>query len=257
MTLKTKAESEIRSTYYRGHELFIARLQDLFDLASQRQIPVLTSFLTPVEQRIVLQQAPKNLFISFYGGYLNAIRKMACIQIQECEPDYDYVILKGSYIPQKRKCTHKDVLGALMHLGLQRNQIGDIYVDDNQILLVCKEGMANFICSECHKIAQSFVHFKEDYTTDFPSACTETIKIHVASLRMDAIVAALGHCSRSKAMDWIRGGFVKLNDVVLEENDRLCNNDYVSIRKIGRFQFMGVESHTRKDRLVLRFEKYI
>lgn len=257
MTLRTKAESEIRSTYYRGHELFIARLQDQFDFVEQRQMPVLTSFLTPVEQRIMMQQAPNNLFISFYGGYKHAIRKMACIQTMDLEPNYDYVILKSIYTPQKRSCTHKDVLGALMHLGLQRNQLGDIFVDDTQILLVCKEGLAEFICRECHKIANVFVDFKEDYSVVFPAAAAEIVTVHVASLRMDAIIAALAHCSRSKAMDLLKSGWVKLNDVVLEENDRLCNNDYVSIRKTGRFQFLGVESRTRKDRLILRFEKYV
>ena len=144
-----------------------------------------------------------------------------------------------------------------MHLGLQRNQLGDIFVDDTQILLVCKEGLAEFICRECHKIANAFVDFKEDYSVEFPAAAAEIITVHVASLRMDAIVAALAHCSRSKAMDLLKSGWVKLNDVVLEENDRLCNNDYVSIRKTGRFQFLGVESRTRKDRLILRFEKYV
>lgn len=257
MTLKTKAESEIRSTYYRGHEMFIARLQDQFDFVEQRQMPVLTSFLTPVKQRIMMQQAPKNLFISFYGGYKHAIRKMACIQTMDLEPNYDYVILKSIYTPQKRSCTHKDVLGALMHLGLQRNQLGDIFVDDTQILLVCKEGLAEFICRECHKIANVFVDFKEDYSVVFPAAAAEIVTVHVASLRMDAIIAALAHCSRSKAVDLLKSGWVKLNDVVLEENDRLCNNDYVSIRKTGRFQFLGVESRTRKDRLILRFEKYV
>ena len=217
----------------------------------------MTSFLTPVEQRIMMQQAPKNLFISFYGGYKHAIRKMACIQTMDLEPNYDYVILKSIYTPQKRSCTHKDVLGALMHLGLQRNQLGDIFVDENQILLVCKEGLAEFICRECHKIANVFVDFKEDYSVVFPAAAAEIVTVHVASLRMDAIIAALAHCSRSKAMDLLKSGWVKLNDVVLEENDRLCNNDYVSIRKTGRFQFLGVESRTRKDRLILRFEKYV
>ena len=182
---------------------------------------------------------------------------MACIQAMDLEPNYDYVILKSTYTPQKRSCTHKDVLGALMHLGLQRNQLGDIFVDDTQILLVCKEGMTDFICRECHKIANVFVDFKEDYSVVFPAAAAEIVTVHVASLRMDAIIAALAHCSRSKAMDLLKSGWVKLNDVVLEENDRLCNNDYVSIRKTGRFQFLGVESHTRKDRLILRFEKYV
>ncbi len=50
---------------------------------------------------------------------------------------------------------------------------------------------------------------------------------------------------------------MKVNDVVLDENRQMCNNDFVSIRKIGRFRFLDVVSTTRKDRFVLRFEKYM
>lgn len=49
---------------------------------------------------------------------------------------------------------------------------------------------------------------------------------------------------------------MKVNDVVLEENKQLCNNDFVSIRRVGRFQFKEIISKTRKERLVLRFVKF-
>lgn len=257
MTLKTNSEAGLRSSYYRGHEWFIAKLQDQFALIQKKRVPVQTSFLTPVEQRIVSSCAPKEIFVSFYGGYPYAQRKMAFLSLYEQEPDFDYTLLQSSYIATKRKLTHKDVLGALMHLGIQRNQLGDLYVDDHQIVLVCKENMASFIQNECDSIARCHVSFKENYQIVLPPPQTELIKVHAPSLRMDAIVASLAHCSRSQASELVRQGFVKLNDVVLEENERLCNNDYVSIRKVGRFCFMGIEAHTRKDRLVLRFEKYV
>ena len=74
-----------------------------------------------------------------------------------------------------------------------------------------------------------------------------------SSLRLDSVVAQLSHCSRSEALKNIHAGFVKVNDVVLE----LCNNDFVSIRKTGRFQFKEVVSTTKKGRLVLNFDQYI
>ena len=73
---------------------------------------------------------------------------------------------------------------------------------------------------------------------------------------MDSIVASLANVSRSKAMKMIDQGNVKLNDVILEDNEQLCHNDYVSIRGIGRFQCLGVLSKTKKDRWILSFEKY-
>ncbi len=66
---------------------------------------------------------------------------------------------------------------------------------------------------------------------------------------LDSVVAQLSHCSRSETLKKIHAGFVKVNDVVLEQNLQLCNNDFVSIRKTGRFQFKEVVSTTKKGRL--------
>ena len=55
----------------------------------------------------------------------------------------------------------------------------------------------------------------------------------------------------------INQGLIKVNDVVLEQNCQLCNNDFVSIRGVGRFQFIEVSHTTKKDRLVLQVKKFI
>ncbi len=257
MISKTNYSTNTRNSYYRGHELFIAKMQDHIDFVKKTHRYVQTSFLSPVEQTILKQILPRDLYLSFYGGFDQAQRKIAFISEMEVEPDYDYVLLSSVYSKEKRELSHKDVLGALMHLGIKREQLGDLIVQEEKIFVLCKEIMASFIKNECRRIGNVSVHFKEDYTADIQIVQTQPVIVVCSSLRMDAIVACLGKCSRARAAEMIKKGYVKLNDVVLEENCRLCNNDYVSIRKTGRFRFLEVENRTRKDRLVLRFEKFI
>lgn len=116
--------------------------------------------------------------------------------------------------------------------------------------------MARYIQEQVCRIGGVSLHFDQADAQDMPVPQKESIRINVSSLRTDAVVAALAHCSRSRALEMIRQGFVKVNDVVLDDNGRLCNNDVISVRRTGRFQFAGEVSRTRKDRLVLEFYKY-
>lgn len=245
-----------RANILRGHEVFAAHIQDQIYSVIRYRCPAVTSFLTPTEQEIVKQLVKNQLFLSFYGGYDQAVRKLAFISFEPMEPDFDYSILSSSYSYDRRRLSHRDVLGALMNLGLERNQIGDICVSDHEIALVCKQPISEWIQNELRYVAHSPVAFEENYSFVWNTQVLETITINVSSFRMDSIVASLANVSRSKAMKMIDQGNVKLNDVILEDNEQLCHNDYVSIRGIGRFHCLGVLSKTKKDRWILSFEKY-
>lgn len=236
--------------------MFAARIQDLIAACRGRTQPVLTSFLSPSEMELVKQITPGDIDVSFYGGYENAERQVACIMPEGFEPEYDIDILYTSYRPVSRELTHRDVLGGLMHLGIDRSWLGDFIVTDNDITILCKESMSDFICTEFRLIGRCPVHFEVRNDLQIQPGKREVIQVNAASLRMDVVVAAISHCSRSKAVEKIRQGYVKLNDVVLEENRQLCNNDFVSIRQCGRFRFLGIKNTTRKDRLILEFEQY-
>lgn len=242
--------------YIKGQDDFIAKVRDQFHVADSFHKPVLTSFLSLPEQNIILQICPKNLFLNFNGGYENAERKIACITPMEEMYDSDIVILEAYYNPAFKTIKHKDVLGSLLHLGLEREVLGDICVEENRIVVFVKEQIADFIQMNCINIARINVQFERVDFADVSGPKREEIIVNVSSLRMDAIVASLSHCSRKEASLKIKQGFVKLNDVILETNQHLCNNDFVSIRKVGRFQYIDVVNTTKKDRLMLKFEKY-
>ncbi|MDO4467336.1 MAG: YlmH/Sll1252 family protein [Bacillota bacterium] len=257
MKQKTKNNKIEHSQFYiKGQDDFIAMLRDQFREALSYNKPVLTSFLSLPEQSIVSQICPKDLFVSFNGGYGNAERKIACITPMEELYDSDLVILEAVYNSSFRKIQHKDVLGTLMHLGLEREVIGDICIEEDRIVIFVKEQIADFIQMNCVQIARMHIQFERVDFADVSGPQKEEIIINVSSLRMDAIVASLSHCSRSEANLKIKQGFVKLNDVILETNQQLCNNDFVSIRRVGRFQYIGIVNTTKKERLMLKFEKY-
>ncbi|MCI6087285.1 MAG: YlmH/Sll1252 family protein [Absicoccus porci] len=222
-----------------------------------RYQPVVTSFLTPSQAQMLPPIVGKSMFVYMSGGYAQAQRKVACISPYELE-NVDYFIdcLVSKYDARYKVLRHPDVLGALLHLGIERDQLGDILVNQEEIVLFCTSHMADFIMDACIKIGRCPIHFEIDNAHEVQGVSYEEIRVNCSSLRMDTIVAQLAHCSRTKASKMIASGLVKLNDVVLEENGQLCDNDYVSIRKVGRFQFKEVVATSKKNRLILRFLKF-
>lgn len=242
----------------KGHELLISRTYDALEQSSRRNQPVVTSFLTPAEQQIV-QQICKYRAV-FSGGYDQAERKTAVILPEDADEwmreDFGIVCLKAETDPYSEPLRHPDVLGALMHSGISREITGDILCSDRAVFLFVRSHMAEFVCDEIRQIRRQNITFSPCEASDLPEVNREKIEINVPSLRFDAVVAGLARCSRSKAEDMIRMGFVRINDVILDQKGQLCNNDVVSVRRCGRFLFLGVKNTTRKNRLVLEFLKY-
>ena len=136
--------------------------------------------------------------------------------------------------------------------------IGDIIVGDGHIFIVVSKEMEDYIHYSLTQVKRANVIFEK---------CDEIIEIKenkvyseatIASLRLDAVIGAITHLSREKAQNLIRGGRVKVNQVVLEECDFLCkNNITVSIQRYGRFSVETTNRTTRKGRYVIRIGKYV
>ena len=217
----------------------------------------MTYFLSISEQSILQSMVPKNICLVFDGGYDQAQRKIACFIPEGYEGFSDCVCLHATYNSKFKTLTHSDLLGCLMHSGIERSVIGDLIVQKEDLYIFCKEKISKYIIDNCKQIGKCTVHFEECLDYIITENNKKEIHIMCSSLRLDSVVAQLSHCSRSEALKKIHAGFVKVNDVVLEQNLQLCNNDFVSIRKTGRFQFKEVISTTKKGRLVLNFDQYI
>lgn len=240
------------------YESLTAHLQDLREKSERWHTHTCSGFLNEEETAVVMKLFPASDYILYDGGYPNA-RKKKVIFRYDPEDDFSDVICLCARIDQRfRKIGHRDILGALMHLQIERNAFGDFWIEDNKIYLYTSEGMEDFFTANLTRINQLSVHFRK--IDDHPEQIFHTKELHVvcASERMDALVAGLARVSRSEAKNMIRQGLVQCNHIILEHPDEVCDNDgTISIRGVGRFIYKGYERKTRSDRIVASFEQFI
>ncbi|MGL4972156.1 MAG: RNA-binding protein [Culicoidibacterales bacterium] len=222
------------------------RAQQAFLRNRPEQLP----FLTPREQMIAA--ATLNLEVVFDGGFSDAQRKRAIIGGGYGQADC--LLLEATYNNRFYSLQHKDVLGALMSLGVEREQFGDIRLDDQRIQLACTKTIAKYLQQQLTQIGKVPIEFVNvDWSQALPS--DETVieqEIIVASLRLDAIVAELLHCSRKQAQQQIQSQLVQCNYQMMTKNDFECQiGDLLSIRRFGRVVLLEQRAQTRKGNKIV------
>lgn len=243
--------------HYRGHEQYVARILDLMDQSIHQYRCIITPFLTPQEQMIAQKVIGKQCFIRFWGGYEGAEMKRMALSPYEIEEEVSILCLKAYYRKQEKQLTHRDLLGALLHLGLERNQFGDLLVNGNELYVLTREEHCEFIISELRRIGRYSITFERyDGTLEHEPEFDWLAKT-ISANRLDCIVAACINGSRSKADALIKGKLVKVNHLPLEDSKHLCNNNCtVSIRGYGRFLIRTTDRMSRKGRMVIEIGTY-
>lgn len=241
------------------NELLHARINDLATLCDKTNAPKFLGFLNPTQAALAQKQLGNNVKHSFYGGYNTAERTILCFMPNWCEaPVFPITALTISY----RKCdklAHRDFLGALMALGITREKVGDILVEDGRtVVFVCSD-LADFICSQVFKIGSVGVTITQGFNEPLPTCgkreeCSTTL----ASMRLDSVVAAICNVSRSDAATRICDGLVFINSIACEKSTRIISaGDVVTVRQKGRFEILSCDEFSKKGRIILKYSKYI
>ena len=236
------------------YESLAAHLSDLKDKSETWHRSLASSFLNEEEQAAMQKLFPESSLVRYDGGYPDA-RKKKVIFLADEEDDFSDIVCIQAAIDQRfRKIGHRDILGALMSLQIDRHSFGDFWIADDHIYLYTSETMARFLIDNLIRINQLSVSFEVTDERPVQVFAVKRIQTVCASERMDAIVAGLTHCSRSEAKEMIRQGLVQLNHITLEAPDELAyNNVTISIRGTGRFTYLGILRKTRNDRIVAEF----
>ena len=250
------------------------RIQELADTAQKRDIVTFTDFLNLNEQNILHQTMQKFSWIKgeTFGGYEGAERQIAAfipdtLFHDEYSRFYDtpveYPISCIRIVPRNRKfadkLSHRDILGALMNLGIERSKTGDIAVCEEESYLFCSRTLSELICRELTRIRHTSVDCSVCQPEDFTyTPATKLIRGSVASVRLDAVMALAFQSSRSSLLSEIEAGHVFVNGKSVTSNAySLKNQDIVSVRKMGRFRYNEVVGETKKGRCMIQLEKYI
>ena len=162
--------------------------------------------------------------------------------------------------------THRDYLGSLVGLGIEREKIGDIIIPRNisedrkkSVYVFVTEGISEYIIENLGYVKHT--HVKVERCQEVPEEVAphlEELSVIVSSNRLDAIIAKLYNLSREQSLKLITEGKVFLNGINMTSNARpLKEGEVVSVRGYGKFIFDSEGGNTRKDKLYVNVRKYV
>ena len=241
------------------------RLIDLSNTAYRRDIVTFSDFLNLNELNI-LHSTPKNLFPCGYktfGGYELAERQMVAFLPDALYYEYFYPLQVLRIRPTNKKfaeeLSHRDYLGSILSLGIERSKIGDLLPKEDSCILFCHENMADYLIDHLTKIRHTMVTVTREESGDIEYAPSlEEIKGTVPSVRLDTVLSVAYPMSRSKLTAHIEAGRVFVNGKLITNNGyHLKEGDIISVRHMGRILYHGILSETKKGRYYISVGKYI
>ena len=241
-------------------DMLSARLKDAQKQAECTSSPKYVGFLSDSEVLIAKSFIEKlGAKARFFGGYDDAVRKIVCFLPDWADDDYcDFPItpVKASFNPAF-SLTHRDILGALMALGIKRSSVGDIVVSKGTAAIFLHSDIANYVISQLEKagrVALSLSIGIDDFS--FPEREYGPISGTVASARLDCVVGALAGDSREKAAARITSGGVKLNGSECKNvSAQVSDSAVITILKRGKYIIDSISQPTKKGRLRLQARK--
>ncbi len=155
---------------------------------------------------------------------------------------------------------HRDYLGAVLGLGVRRESIGDIRIQDDTACLFCLPAVQQLLLDEFKKAGRVSVTVSPCSLPDVPAPVirTRTLTFTVKSLRLDAVAGSMFGLSRTAAAELIRQGAASLNYSVCEKTDApVEEGDIISLKGYGKGCLKSIGGKSRKDRLFVETEVYI
>lgn len=248
--------------------LLLSQILDRAEQVQRRNVPASTNFLSPQQQMIALDalrlaEIPETSYL-LYGGYDGAERKcilflpdwMEPVDAVACSP---IRCLRATFRADK-PLTHRDFLGSLMGMGVVREKIGDILVDESSTDVLVLESIQNFLLQSWLETGRT--HQKITAVglncIHIPAIHCKEVRDTLSSMRLDAVVASGFQMARGRAAELISAGKVQLNWRNCTKGDKTVSaGDTISARGFGKIELSEVSGMTRKGRISVILKRFI
>ena len=221
-----------------------------------------TRFLEPAAERDVRSAANQaGAQVRFYGGYDGAERCIAAYydDVPPEDADYPLTALELRWNAKFADAQHRDLLGAVMVLGHERDSTGDVCMgmQPGTAYLLCHDDVAGYISGMLESAGRAKLSISPAAEMSVAPPEGSVIRVTVQNLRLDAVLAAGYKLSRSEAQRLICTGLVKLNHAVEERTDaHVSEGGLISARGYGRLRVDEIQGETRKGRIGLVLFRY-
>lgn len=239
-------------------ELLQKRIKDLANRSYNNNVYTFTDFLSLADASVYYETERDIRFVksSVFGGDEDCERIMVRFGSEEqlgYEEAFPIQIIHIKPLAAKFSddLSHRDILGALMNLGIERTVLGDIRLFGNEAYVFCTTGIADFICENLTRIKHTSVlaAVVEDMPQFTKQDAVEKV-IQIQSERIDAVIAKVYNFSRSQCIPLFAQKKIFVNGRLCENNSlQLKAGDVITVRGNGRFTFEGVEGVSRKGKL--------
>ena len=261
-----KTELLDKITHDGDERIMLARVLDKMELAQSRGTPSHTFFLSPgqrvaVESLISACGHPRHVFC---GGFDGAERTV-CLFLPDWQDEEDALTdpplraLRCAF-PEGSGLSHRDFLGSLLGLGINREKLGDFLVNDGFCDIILLPEIQDFLLTNLESAGRVRLRVQPIDLADIrpPQPQIKIIRDTVAALRLDAVTASGFSVSRTRAAEFISSGRVQLNHRECLKGDRVvAAGDVISCRGLGKFRLTEVGGLSKKGRTVIVIERYI
>ena len=243
----------------------LRHLDDLYRRAERQNTYTYSGFLSPAEQAAFLASPPRGgIAYAFEGGAPAAERR---ILIFGSENDFGYppeppiTVLAVRPVSEKfaENLTHRDFLGAVLALGIERSLVGDIIVREKSAYILCLEQIADYIRTNLTEVRRTAVRVSIE-TGPVPELAPvlKEEQLNVASERFDAVVAAFCGLARGKADALFAAEKIFVNSLPAKDGSkRLKEGDIFSVRGFGKGIYDGISKETKKGRYYVTVRRYV
>ncbi len=202
--------------------------------------------------------------VTLWGGMENVERVVARFGDPE-ELCYDepfpirILLIEPKQAKYSETLIHRDFLGAILNLGIERDMVGDILVQNNSAYCFVIEKLADVFCSDLDRVKHTAVSCK--IVEEVPADCLPKLKeenITVTSPRLDAILAKVYHLSRTDAKELFDMEKVTINGRLCRNPETILKeNNIVSVRGYGKLEYHGEERTTKKGKTGITIWRYV
>ena len=247
------------------NELLKRRFLELAKRSDTQSTFTFTDFLGLAEQSVLktLGRELRGVNIELFGGTLGCERLVARFGSEEdlgYAEDYPIACIKA--MPKNKKyaesLTHRDYLGAIMNLGIERETVGDIAITDEATYIFALSAIADFIISNLTRVRHTDLTLSLSEPPSEALFRTEERKVQVSSERLDAVIARVYALSREDAQLLFAKRLVFADGREIQSASYSPKeNEVISVRGHGRFVYIGQVGTTRKGRLNVAVRIYV
>ena len=255
-------KKKFMNSFVEGSEEMASNIYDKIELCKRTDGIIYTdTFLPPhIWSKLVEIEEKLGILVEVKGLSVESEKKMVAFKSYYTNKILEFPLKLIAIENSSKFCNleHRHYLAGILSTGIKREKLGDLIVDGKKCYTIISEGLFDFVKLHFGNIGKTKVRIIEVGGSEIPRYKFKIKEYLLASYRLDLIVASLINGSRNESLKLINSSQVTVNyNIKTDKSLMIKEQDVISIRRFGKYVFLGSEGETKKGKIKGKFKKYI